>query len=112
MNVNDDFNKVAIAKKEFSEWIINKPFNFKCLQFIFPFTETDKEITTWIFFQKNKDVVKHKKTNTLNLIINKFKVLLLNQGLSEETVNTMKFEVDSDENVKNNYEGNYFYRLR
>lgn len=112
MNIQDYFDIVAQAKKKFDGWVNTTEIRFRCLQFVFPFLETDKEITTWIFFLMDDDLEKFKKDGTVDLMKNKFKELLIMSNMPKDVVEAMKFEVDSDENVKTNFEGNYFYRLR
>ncbi len=112
MKIQDYLNIVALAKKEFDSWIRTKTINFKCLQFVFPFVETDKEITTWIFFLKDENINEYIENGTVDLIKSKFKNLLIKHNLPGDVIDIMKFEVDSDENVQTNFEGNYFYRLR
>ena len=52
------------------------------------------------------------QNGTVISIQEKFKKFLRKNNLGEDIISLIKFEVDSDENVKLNFEGNYFYRLR
>jgi hypothetical protein len=112
MKKQNYFDIIAKAKKEFDTWVQNEPMHFKCLQFVFPFSESDTTITTWIFFLHDNDIKENEINGNTRLIKEKFKILIKKHRMPSEVIDNMLFEIDSNENVKSNFEGNYFYRLR
>lgn len=108
----DYFDIIAKAKKELNYWVNLEVPNYHSLQFIFPFVEGDKHIKTWIFYKMNQDIYENEVNGSTSAIKSKFLNLIKKYEMPIEVIQRMEFEVDSDENVKENYEGNYFYRLR
>lgn len=65
-----------------------------------------------IFYKINKDIYENEANGNTSAIKSKFLNLIKKYEMPTEVIQRMEFEVDSYENVKENYEGNYFYRLR
>lgn len=66
----------------------------------------------WVFYPKNKDLEKYNKNGTSEKIRQCYVKSLEAHNFPFSEFPRVGFEFDSDENVRKNYAGNYFYRLR
>ena len=111
MDNQDYFDIVANSRKEFLKWLKENFDGFKSLQHIFPEDDNEIEIQNILFYNNEEEIIKYNNDGTTNLIIAKFKEVLKLKGLPKNVIDVMSFEIDSDENVQLNYEGNYFNRI-
>jgi hypothetical protein len=111
MKNQDYVNIVTSSRRKFLHWTKEKYVRFKSLQHLFPKDEGKLEITNIIFYNKDSDINEYDKDGSTSTIIKKFKELLQLNGLPMIVIDAMVFEIDSDENVKLNYDGNYFNRI-
>lgn len=74
--------------------------------------QRDVNFRSYVFFEKNSDIEKYMAEG----IIQEMKEFLLKHleifGRGSRAETTVAFELDSDENVKANYKGDYFLRMR
>jgi hypothetical protein len=90
-----------------------KHFKSKCPLYDFHILpQGDDVFRTYVFFETDRDLEECKKNGILDdlqaLVINE----LARAGRWRKNQTVVAFELDSDENVKANYEGDYFLRLR
>ena len=71
-----------------------------------------KTIEVYIFYKKNKQLAESQTNGIVERTKDEIKNILEKLGYFNEFDDTIKFEFDTHENVKKNYKGNYFYRLR
>lgn len=65
-----------------------------------------------IFFETNRQLKEYKENGMIDYIKEEFIEILDKIGYTKKFIDGVDIEFDSDENVKRNYEGNYFYRSR
>lgn len=105
---------------EFAERTINETLiwaeesNIKLVRIepVVPFVLTDKEMYLWLFVDTDERISEYEQTGTVEQI----KTYILNNlaelGYKSEYLNKVFFKIDSHQNVVDNFEGSYFYRLR
>ena len=87
-------------------------FRNKCpLVNIYLLPQGDVNFRAYIFFEKNKDIETCKNNGITQEITDFIYQNLERVGRGNKCNITVAFEFDSDENVKQNYEGNYYLRL-
>jgi hypothetical protein len=74
--------------------------------------QRDVEFRAYVFFETNKDIEDCQGNGTLERLKDFVIAELQRVGRARGHDLKIAFEVDSDENVKANYEGDYFLRLR
>mgnify|MGYP000625068182 CR=1 FL=1 len=111
MNNQNHIRIITSSRREFLNWAKENYTGFYSLQHIFPEKEIDIEITNIIFYKKESEIKKYYKDGVTDSIIDKFKEILQINGLPNRVIDAMIFEIDSDENISINYEGNYFSRI-
>lgn len=65
-----------------------------------------------IFFKKDYELNNYKENGLIDNIKSKYMSLLDEYGYFKKFNDIVRIEFDTDENVKRNYKGNYFYRTR
>ena len=65
----------------------------------------------YIFYKTNRDLIENSKNNVSTQIYNYINHYLEDSGYLNKFGSGILIEFDSDENVKKNYKGNYYYRL-
>lgn len=72
----------------------------------------DFAVEVYVFYKDNADLAQNQDNGVSELIKHVFLKILSDLGYIEYFGDKAKFIFDSDENVINNYQGNYFLRLR
>lgn len=63
-----------------------------------------------IFFEKDSELLRYKENEMTDYIKEKFMEILDEIGYTKIFIDEVKIEFDTDENVKRNYAGNYYFR--
>jgi len=100
------------VKKIMIDWARQNKICLKTIECVVPFVLTDKSLSVWVFYDTNQIKDEYEKNGTNEVVKNKYLNLLTELNYPKEYLTEVSFFIDSDENVKENYEGNYFYRLR
>jgi hypothetical protein len=115
-----DYEKMTILRKKqdaYMKQVQEELFldNSLCVDEIYRFfhlSQFGESLEIYIFYKSNVLL----QRNLENGITEKIKTLILEKlnqlGYFSEFSSNVLFEFDSDENVKKNYKGNYFLRLR
>jgi hypothetical protein len=74
--------------------------------------QRDVDFRAYVFFKTDKDIQDCMHNDSLGQIKRLVYRELQAAGRGKEGEIVVAFEIDSDENVRKNYEGNYFLRLR
>ena len=82
------------------------------VDFCATFEQCSDGIGVFIFFESNKDLQDAEIKNLFTKIKGDFLKILKEENYPFDDFPNIRFEFDSDENVRDNYEGSYFYRLR
>ena len=106
------FEIIESVKKDLLQWSQSKGIRLCHLESVVPFVETDDTLHTVFFYETNADVALYKGNGTSNQIIAYYFDLLRRFGSLVEHSKVNSIEFDSDENVKRNYQGSYFHRMR
>ena len=106
------FNHIDKAKKLMLEWTKEININLHNIEYVVPFILSDKCLSVWFFFDNDHTKSNYEKNGTNDLVKTKYLEILKKLNYPSDYLNEVTFEIDSDENVTKNYEGNYFYRLR
>ncbi len=78
---------------------------------IYVLPQIDVDFRAYVFFKKDKDIEDCKRKGIIQELTNFLFEELERFGRGKKGDITVDVEVDSDENVKNNFEGNYYLRL-
>ncbi len=70
-----------------------------------------KEVYIYVFYKTNKDLSDNLKNGLTDIIFKEIKNCLNEIGYIDEFNDNITIEFDSDENVKKNYQNNYYLRL-
>lgn len=99
---------VKIARGKMQEWAeINE-----CPIYKVEFVPIDGEILyVNIFYLKDSELKQYTENGAVEKTKQEFLKILKEMGYMDEFNDNIVFEFDSDENVKRNYDGNYYYRL-
>jgi hypothetical protein len=74
--------------------------------------QRDVNFRTYIFFEKNSDIEKYKNNGGLQVFEDFIFSELERVGRGRREEITVAFELDSNENIETNFEGDYLLRLR
>jgi hypothetical protein len=102
---------VQNADAGFTKWCSEKDIPLFKLHHVITWEDWDNGIGVYIFLDKQSDVRKL-KNNQIEEIKSKYMDLLKEHDYPFDKFPNVIFEIDSDENVRKNYSGNYFFRLR
>jgi hypothetical protein len=100
------------AEQVMMQWAKENNIELYKVDFVVPFVLTDKSLTVWLFFDTDDRVEEYKNNATIERVKNQFIKCLKDLYYPPDYLTQVDFVVDSDENVKTNFEGNYLYRLR
>ena len=106
------FNYIDKANELLLNWTKQSRIVLINIQYIVPFVLSDKSISVYFFYDKNKTMNDYQQNGTNELVKKKYLKILKILNYPSEYLNEITFEIDSDENVTENYEGSYFNRLR
>lgn len=79
---------------------------------VYVLAQRDVDFRAYIFFRTEHDVAKCRRSGVTERIKEAIIEELHRVGRGGKTGISVDFEVDSDENVRANFEGDYFLRLR
>jgi len=106
------FDFIDKAEKATASWAAENNIQLFKVEFVVPFVLTDKSLSVWLFFDTDDSVREYGINGTTERIKNQFMKFLNDMNYPADYLDKVVFFVDSDENVKTNFEGNYFYKLR
>jgi hypothetical protein len=99
------------VRKATTDWTKENNVQLFKIEFVIPLVLTDKSLSVWLFFDTNDRLNEYELNGTTEKVKCHFMRFLKNMNYPTDYLNEVDFFVDSDENVKANFEGNYFYRL-
>lgn len=92
---------------------VKKRFNNICpLHNFYILWQRDVDFRAYVFFKEDKDIEECKVKGVFNEITDFVYAELERAGRGKRGEIEVAFEIDSDENVTANFEGDYFLRLR
>lgn len=106
------FEILEDVKNEILKWAENEAINLYKIEYVVPFVEEDFSFDVWFFYQTDEESMKYEKDGTSERVKQRFLNLMCSKAYPEQFLSKVIFVFDSDENVQNNFEGSYFYRLR
>lgn len=109
---NTKYNQsVEKADKAFEKWCVKNKIPLHGIQHVITWEKWDDGIGVYIFLNKINEVDKL-KSNAIDKIKQIYIKLLKEYNYPFDSFPNVTFEIDSDENVRKNYGGSYFNRLR
>jgi hypothetical protein len=99
-------------KKLMLDWTKENQIKLHTIHCVVPFVLTDKSLSVWLFYNTDETKKNYESNGTNEAVKNKYLHLLTELNYPSDYLREVTFLADSDENVKNNFEGSYFYRLR
>ena len=106
------FGFIDAARKRLLEWAQAQHIPMVHIEFVVPFVESDFSLAAWLFYDTDTSVAIHGADGVTAALQDRFRATLRELGYPEQWIAKVDFVVDSRENVVQNYEGSYFYRLR
>ena len=103
---------VEKVKAEILSWTKTEGIKLHEVQTIVPFVLSDKSLEVWLFFENRELVKVYSENDTVEIVKKKYCELLENIEYPKEYLNQVTFNIDSHQNVVENFKGSYFYRLR
>ncbi|AJY73853.1 hypothetical protein [Paenibacillus beijingensis] len=97
------------AKKILIDWSKDNDARIYTIHFIPMF---DFSLEVYVFYESDNDVLQNLNNGISDNITTMFNKSLSDLGYMKYFSENIKFVFDSHENVVNNYEGSYFFRLR
>jgi hypothetical protein len=82
------------------------------IECVVPFLLTDKNLAVWLFYDTEETKREYETNGTNDLVKNQYLHYLTELNFPADYLKEVTFHSDSDENIKKNFEGNYFHRLR
>ena len=112
IEMKENYNKsVKVTDSEFINWCETKGILIFRIEHVITWEDWDDGIGVYIFTETNKelnDLTKKDKDYLKSEYLNGLK----RNNYPFDKFPNVSFVFDSDQNVKENYEGSYFYRLR
>ena len=110
--MKDDYNNsVKKTDIELQDWCQTRGIKIFRIEHVITWEDWDDGIGVYIFTKTNKELNNLSEKYIENLKSEYLNGLKRNNYPFDKFPNVV-FEFDSDENVRKNYEGSYFYRLR
>jgi hypothetical protein len=100
------------ARGRFIEWASTLGVVVFRVEFVATFEPWDDGIGVYVFFKDDAALSDAKHRGFLDVSKEAFLTILREEGYPFPTHPMVKFEFDSDENVRKNFSGSYFYRLQ
>lgn len=94
------------------DWTKQNEINLCTVECVVPFSTTDKSLSVWLFYDTDNTKTNYEINGVNNLVKKQYLHFLKELNYPTDYLKEIAFFIDSDENVKKNYEGSYFYRLR
>ena len=111
-NRKKQLDMISVAQKQIMQWAKRERLSLSNVDYVVPFVEDDFSLTTWFFYETNAQIDVHEKNGDSERLKHEFLRVLSSLGYPSEWLSSVDFAFDSDENVKKNFAGSYFYRLR
>jgi hypothetical protein len=110
--MKDNYNKsVKLTDDEFKNWCQKKAITIFRIEHVITWEDWDDGIGVYIFTETNKELFDLTKSQ-IEILKSEYLNGLKRNNYTVDKFPNVVFEFDSDQNVKENYEGSYFYRLR
>ena len=93
-------------------WAKNENIHIFQIEFIIPFVLSDKSLVVYLFFDTNQRMMEYNSNQTTENVKQKFIDILKKLDYPNDYLPQVSFVIDTDENVRENYDGSYFGRLR
>jgi hypothetical protein len=93
-------------------WAKQNEIKLLKVECVVPFVLTDRSLSVWLFYDTDQTKSDYAINGTHERVKDKYLHLLTELNYPSDYIKEVEFYIDSDENVKKNYEGSYFYRLR
>lgn len=94
------------------DWAQASDIHLHKIESIIPFVATDKSLEIWLFFSTDEVKKRYEQDGKTQLVKKTFLQTLQELNYPADYLSQVTFIIDSHENVVENYEGSYFYRLR
>jgi len=107
-----EWSIIETARQELIRFAIARGIRIHSVHYVATFEAWDSGIEVWIFFQTDSDLREHKEANATKSLEAEYLRILRQLDYPFERFPDVGFHFDSDENVRQNYEGSYFDRLR
>jgi hypothetical protein len=112
MSENKYWNIIEEAEIFVMKWAENQGTPLYKIEYVATFEKWDNGIGVYIFFESEEEKYKAQNINFFERIKQYYLSILKELKYPFNKFPEIIFFYDSDENVKKNYEGTYFYRLR
>lgn len=112
MTRNEQFSLIEIAEKKIFEWCRSEGIKLFKIEVIVPFVKTDLSLGVFFFYTRERLIKMYENNGTSNNVKDKFLEILSEVNYPPEYLSEVEFYFDSHENVKKNYNGSYFLRMR
>jgi len=112
MNKSTAYSILEAAKEYLYRYSLENHIRLKRIELLLPIGDEILPCFVWLFYEKTSDIDSYGSDGTTRDIIGKFIQSCMDNGFPEEYIHKSSFEIDSEENVMENYSGSYFYRLR
>src|SRR5262249_39020225 len=100
------------ARTRFLDWARALGFVVFRVEYVATFEPWDDGTGVYVFFNDDAALSEAKNCGFLDRAKEAYLTFLREEGYPFSTHPKVVFEFDSDENVRKNFEGNYFFRLR
>ena len=106
------FEFLERARSLTKNWSKRESIKLHRIEFIVPFVATDFSLFVWFFYRLDLHVSAYATDGISRRLEQYFRLSLKEIGYPLSWQRSVTIDFDSDENVQNNFDGNYFYRLR
>lgn len=111
-NNNEFWSILKSAEKELISWDSLHSINIYRIEYVAIFEDWSDGIEIYIFYKTEKEKIQVQEEGYIDKVKGHFIHLLKKYNYPFVQYPNVVFTLDSDENVKLNYEGSYFLRLR
>ena len=111
MSKQDYNNSVERADKAFARWCQDNDIPLHGIKHVITWEEWDNGIGVYIFLHTLAEV-ESLSTGRIDEMKSTYRSYLREHKYPYDKFPNVTFEIDSDENVRKNYCGSYFFRLR
>jgi hypothetical protein len=106
------FEIIEVARPRILAWAARERIPLHRVEYVAPFVESDLSLSVWLFYDTDRSLAEWARNGGSDRLGRQFLIILSELGYPDELAAQVGFQLDSDENVRNNFEGSYFYRLR
>jgi hypothetical protein len=112
INHKRQFKYFEKAKPEIMKWAKLNDIKLCEVYPVIPFVEDDFKAEIWIFYETSKMISDYADVGLTHRLEEEFLAILKSIGYPENYIPLLTFIYDSNENVRYNYGGSYYNRLR